>query len=204
MRRAISEAVEYGNAPSTLSDPDGFEEQRALHAERAGEGIHVRNEIADRLEAFRVGQTGAHMLGKGGCRDVVRSHEGGVQKIAEAERVAFLEACGIDSSRPHRSSGYRSHLAEIGFVKLRPVEYDHRRGDLCQAGNLQFFVGILRSEYQTGLIVDNDVALGGSAQAGDASNSTICSALRSLSIILTRADYPWRGRVQSELSKAAQ
>jgi hypothetical protein len=139
----------------------GIEEMSSFHEQCPGESVHMGDEIFHRRESFAIGDLGANVLRKGVGGDVVRGQKCAVDEVAQAHRVAGLKADSAHSSLRLCVGRDLGECGKVGFIEVCPVERYERRGDLCQAGNLDLGVLVFGIQNSPGLVVDDDVALGG-------------------------------------------
>ena len=139
----------------------GIQEKGPLHEQRPREGVHVGDEIVHRRQFLGIGDLGADVVCKSVGGDIVRGQKRAINQVAQAHCVTGLEANGAHGSF---CVGVRRNLGqcgEVGLVEVRPVERDECRGDLREAGDLDFRVLVFRVQNCAGLVVDDDVALCG-------------------------------------------
>ena len=119
------------------------------------------DEIFHGREFLGIRDLSADMVCKRVGGDVVRSEQCAVDEVAQARRVAGLKADGAHGSLSVSVGRNLSECCKVGFVEVRPVESHERCGDLGQAGNLDLGVLVFGIQNSPGLVVDDDVALGG-------------------------------------------
>lgn len=146
-----------GKGAGEVVEPVWVEKEGAFHAQVAGQGVHVRDEVADGVEAGGIGQFASDMVRDGGGGDIVGGHERRVEEVAEGEGVARLQTGGIDAADSHGGGRDLDHFAQGNQVHFGGIQNNGGRGDFGEAGDLSAFVASLGGEDMAGAVVKKDV-----------------------------------------------
>jgi len=93
------------------------------------------------------------------CSNIVGLNERRIEKIAQCDAVSRLKADVIFQDSNKRLLRNRHSLVEITRFLFRPIEYDARGCNFCQAADLQLFPGLLLFKDVAGLCIDDNVRL---------------------------------------------
>ena len=130
------------------------------------ERVHLENKRVHRTGtrpaiAYRQArlQCLADMVRKGVGGDIIRLDQRRIEQIAQGHGIAGLKSDTGGRALPEGRVRDNRHLREITALLRCPIEHHHGSGDLGQAADLSFLVGLEFVEHKPGLGVDHDRSL---------------------------------------------